>query len=110
MSVVIDAETKSPLDHVEDIKSPAEAEGLPDHLAPGSAYRIKVERRLKAKLDAKMFLLVIIYSESPHLSTQETAPRMKLILFQFSTTLTGVTLPRRGEGSSRSRSSSGALD
>ncbi|GFZ49508.1 hypothetical protein JCM24511_07628 [Saitozyma sp. JCM 24511] len=61
MSAVIDAETKSPLDDVEDIKSPAEAEGLPDHLAPGSAYRNKVERRLKAKLDAKMFLLVIIY-------------------------------------------------
>jgi hypothetical protein len=75
MSTVIDAETKSRLDHVEDIKSPAEAEGLPDHLAPGSAYRNKVERRLKAKLDAKMFLLVIIYSESRHLSTREPAQR-----------------------------------
>lgn len=30
-------------------------------LAPGSPYRIKVERRLVRKLDAKMFLLVIIY-------------------------------------------------
>lgn len=30
-------------------------------LAPGSAYRKKVERRLVWKLDAKMFLLVIIY-------------------------------------------------
>ncbi|CAK7236017.1 hypothetical protein SCUCBS95973_009463 [Sporothrix curviconia] len=32
-----------------------------DSLAPGSAYRIKVERSLVRKLDAKMFLLVIIY-------------------------------------------------
>ncbi|CAK7202227.1 hypothetical protein SEUCBS139899_004949 [Sporothrix eucalyptigena] len=30
-------------------------------LAPGSAYRIKTERSLVRKLDAKMFLLVIIY-------------------------------------------------
>lgn len=30
-------------------------------LAPGSPYRIKVEKSLVRKLDAKMFLLVIIY-------------------------------------------------
>lgn len=30
-------------------------------LAPGSAYRIKVEKSLVRKLDAKMFVLVIIY-------------------------------------------------
>ena len=33
----------------------------PGSLAAGSAYRKKVERRLVWKLDAKMFLLVIIY-------------------------------------------------
>ena len=33
----------------------------PGSLAVGSAYRKKVERRLLWKLDAKMFLLVIIY-------------------------------------------------
>lgn len=32
-----------------------------DTLAPGTPYRMQVEKRLIRKLDAKMFLLVIIY-------------------------------------------------
>ncbi len=42
------------LEHVDD-------NALAGSLAPGTAYRKKVERRLVWKLDAKMSLLVIIY-------------------------------------------------
>lgn len=38
-----------------------DVDNSPNSLAPGSAYRKKVERRLVWKLDLKMSLLVVIY-------------------------------------------------